>query len=180
MVSECSRPSGRNELAHELQKYIDIDIYGSCGNLTCPPFPQVCLNVTDTYKFYLAFENSLCKDYITEKTYKIMEYELAIPVIYSGANVSHFLPPRSYIDANAFDTVEDLGKYLKFLSENPKEYVKYFWYKKHYKIVHAWIDMCEICDKLNDPNFHAMKHVYKSADEESFIKNSCTKPKIKF
>ena len=46
---------------------LQVDIYGSCGNYSCPRTAK-CFNKLDTeYKFYLAFENSNCKDYITEK-----------------------------------------------------------------------------------------------------------------
>ena len=46
-----------------------MDIYGKCGKRfednEDPRF-------TDDYFFYLAFENSQCKDYITEKLYTIL------------------------------------------------------------------------------------------------------------
>lgn len=55
--------------ARELSKYIQVDIYGACGSLRCPRSQsQTCFDMLDEdYKFYLAFENSNCKDYITEK-----------------------------------------------------------------------------------------------------------------
>lgn len=55
--------------ARELSKYIQVDIYGTCGTLRCPRSQsQACFDMLDEdYKFYLAFENSNCKDYITEK-----------------------------------------------------------------------------------------------------------------
>lgn len=55
--------------ARELSKYIQVDIYGTCGSLRCPRSQsQACFDMLDEdYKFYLAFENSNCKDYITEK-----------------------------------------------------------------------------------------------------------------
>lgn len=56
-------------MAKELQKYIPVDIYGACGTLKCAiSEKQKCDQMLNTdYKFYLAFENSLCYDYITEK-----------------------------------------------------------------------------------------------------------------
>ena len=59
--------NNRLSYAKELGKHIDVDIYGKCGSLSCPNVPD-CLGVLNkTYKFYLSFENSNCKDYITEK-----------------------------------------------------------------------------------------------------------------
>ena len=69
-VSNCSPKNNRMGYARELSKYIEVDIYGPCGKLTCPRHSKQCFKMlNDKYKFYLAFENSNCKDYITEKFY---------------------------------------------------------------------------------------------------------------
>lgn len=66
-VSNCNARNERLNYAHELQKYISVDIYGFCGSLRCPRTEE-CFRLLDTtYKFYLAFENSNCVNYITEK-----------------------------------------------------------------------------------------------------------------
>ena len=59
------------EYALELSKYINVDIYGPCGKFKCAKSEsKKCYGKLNTdYKFYLAFENSNCKDYITEKLY---------------------------------------------------------------------------------------------------------------
>ena len=60
--------NGRLEYAKELSKYISVDIYGACSNKTCPRSSGRCFDMLNNqYKFYLAFENSNCQDYITEK-----------------------------------------------------------------------------------------------------------------
>lgn len=48
-----------------------MDIYGSCGPLKCSRLnTKKCFQLLNQdYKFYLAFENSNCRDYITEKFY---------------------------------------------------------------------------------------------------------------
>ena len=68
-MTNCNDRNGRWQYAHELQKYIPVDIYGACGTKTCPrSTANKCFDMLHTdYKFYLAFENSNCKDYITEK-----------------------------------------------------------------------------------------------------------------
>jgi hypothetical protein len=57
-----------------MKKWIPIDQYGKCsawgfwGNCD-----EDCFNNLGTnYKFYLSFENSLCKEYVTEKFWRIL------------------------------------------------------------------------------------------------------------
>ena len=69
-VTNCRSHSGRLDYVRELKKYVHVDVYGSCGNLRCDRFrkTQECEDMLEKdYKFYLGFENSKCKDYITEK-----------------------------------------------------------------------------------------------------------------
>ena len=54
------------------------------------------------YKFYLAFENSKCRDYVTEKFYNALLYSM-VPVVYGGGDYEALgAPPNSYIDARNF------------------------------------------------------------------------------
>ena len=68
-VSNCGSQNGRLDTVRELQRYIPVDVYGQCGSLQCPRYSrEKCFQLlNDEYKFYLAFENANCRDYITEK-----------------------------------------------------------------------------------------------------------------
>jgi hypothetical protein len=76
--------SGRHALIDQLSKFMPIDIYGKCpGSLyNCPGKstlqcndPEKCFQyLGPRYKFYFAFENSICQDYITEKFFLAMKY----------------------------------------------------------------------------------------------------------
>lgn len=105
--------------------------------------------------------------------------EYVVPVIFSGADLSRFLPPKSYINANDFETAEDLASHLDYLSQNTYEYLKYFSWKKYYKIVPSNQQqiLCEVCKKLH--NFRSKRQVYRNM-EEWVYKDACHKPKIKF
>ncbi len=71
-VTNCGSKNGRLKYVLELQRYIGVDIYGLCGTLHCGrESDNLCLEILRRkYKFYLSFENSNCKDYITEKFWK--------------------------------------------------------------------------------------------------------------
>lgn len=62
-------------LAYTLSKYLSVDVYGECGDLDCPRlFQDACYKMLEReYKFYLSFENSLCRDYVTEKFFGILQ-----------------------------------------------------------------------------------------------------------
>lgn len=120
-------------------------------------------NFDENYRFYASFENTLCTDYITEKTYKVLEKNL-IPLVYVGVNIEHFLPPKSYINVADFPSIKNLTDYLIHLSENPMEYIQYFWWKRYYKVQsrdkHSPDNFCTICKFLHEK--HKETRVYKN------------------
>ena len=61
-ISEVSNSKSREKVVSSLSKLMNIDIYGRCGTLECPKDDEACyINMNQTYKFYLSFENSLCE-----------------------------------------------------------------------------------------------------------------------
>jgi len=59
IVSHCGANSQRDILVKEIQKFITVDIFGLCGELKCG---EICDKMLEEqYKFYIAFENSLCE-----------------------------------------------------------------------------------------------------------------------
>ena len=65
--------------------------------------------VNTTHKFYLSLENSICKDYITEKFWKVLPYNV-IPVVLNGVDMTTVAPPHSYIDIKDFPSFEGLSQ----------------------------------------------------------------------
>ena len=52
----------REKLVSTLSKFLEVDIYGGCGPHKCEKNDKTCYSrIEKTYKFYLSFENSLCK-----------------------------------------------------------------------------------------------------------------------
>jgi alpha-1,3-fucosyltransferase len=161
---------------------MNVDIFGKCGNFICPRDSVLCDDLLEReYFFYFSFENEICTDYVTEKLYRPLR-KFIIPIIYNGANMTRFLPPKSYIDANDFKNAEELSKYLKYLMENPSEYIKYFWWKKHYEVANGAeyaAAYCDLCKMLNNPDFQSTEQYYQDIDIW-WEKNQCKMPTIKF
>ena len=133
-VSDCKPPSLRDAYVLDLQKHVPVDVYGKCGPYECPRSQyDRCYNeiMAKHYKFYLAFENSLCTDYVTEKLWNALQVYV-VPVVLGGANYSALLPPRSYIDVKDFDSPKSLAKYLRKLDKDDALYNEYFRWKSKY------------------------------------------------
>lgn len=134
--------------------------------------------LTDEYRFYFALENSLCRDYITEKMYNSMDSYI-IPVVFGGADYGKFAPPKSYIDVQKFADVPELVDYLQWLVENPSEYIKYFWWKEHYRITGDQ-PFCQLCRKLHDVGTKQRVQYYKDIKRWWFDGACQREAKIKF
>ncbi len=148
-VGHCSTPIRREEYVHQLSQYVPIDVYGDCSR-ECPS--QCDEMLRSQYKFYLAFENSWCPDYVTEKFIRPYLYE-AIPILLGGADYSKFAPPNSYINARDFDSPKKLAEYLILLDKSDALYASYFsWKKNYYVSVPDMFGWCELCRMSHDKN----------------------------
>ena len=171
----------RVKLYYQLSNYKiflqQVDIYGGCGPLTCERKDvKKCWNMVEKdYFFYLSFENSLCKDYITEKFFSAMRRKI-IPVVLGGSTQDTVQnssddymtglhgPPHSFIDVRKYSSPKVLAEYLNNIIESPNLYAEYFWWKEYYVInsndeptrVKPYCDMCRRLHEEpgNDPRNH--------------------------
>jgi hypothetical protein len=93
LISNCKMvTSKRSNYINELKKYIEVKVYGKCGEPCESSNQSICsIDVfSRKFKFYLAFENSICDDYVSEKFFKILNYSI-IPVVLGGANYSYYV-----------------------------------------------------------------------------------------
>jgi len=96
-----------------------------------------------------SFENSFCEDYVTEKFFKVLDFDL-IPIVLGGNIYSKMAPAKSYIDVQQFETPKHLAQYLQYLDGNIKAYAEYFEWKRYFK-VNWWSKIfCQLCKSLND------------------------------
>lgn len=153
-VSNCGARNGRLNYARELGKYIDVDIFGACGPKRCARSnASRCFSLLDNdYKFYLAFENSNCQDYITEKFFVNGLGHEVLPIA-MGARPEDYerqAPYKSYIHVDQFSGPKELGEYLLKLDKNDELYNQYFQWKGTGEFINTkfW---CRVCALLHDP-----------------------------
>ncbi|XP_037554306.2 alpha-(1,3)-fucosyltransferase C-like [Dermacentor silvarum] len=149
MVSNCRTIGRREYYVAKLRRYVDVDTYGRCGQHRCPKSrgDSCYADLERTYFYILAFENSICVEYVTEKLYNALRHDI-IPVVFGGANYSQVAPRNSYIDALSFKSPRHLAKYLIKLSKNYTEYAAYYTWKDHYYVPPSPEPYCELCKKL--------------------------------
>ncbi|XP_037284750.1 alpha-(1,3)-fucosyltransferase C isoform X2 [Rhipicephalus microplus] len=162
-VSHCSTFGKRENYVNELRRHMSVDVYGKCGNFSCSRDVRfACYQMFERkYFFILSFENTICRDYVTEKLYLALLYDI-IPVTFGGADYQDVAPPGSYIDALQFKTPKDLADYLREVSENFVLYKSFFEWKGRYN-VEPWVyyTFCELCTKLYSSSF-SQRSVYPS------------------
>ncbi|KAH9508232.1 hypothetical protein Btru_050549 [Bulinus truncatus] len=166
MVSMCNVNSRREDYVKELQKYVSVDIYGGCGPFHCPRISdKQCLhNINTKYKFYLGFENNLCKDYITEKLFRFLNTDMI--VIARGYNTySRLLPSEIFLNTANFKSPKELADRILFLHSHDQEYIqmlkekdKYFAAFEDYPLLNPAytfleyrfeaVSMCEVCRRI--------------------------------
>lgn len=150
-VSNCHARNKRLQYARRLSKHISVDIYGACGSHHCPRADPNCLEMLDRdYKFYLAFENSNCRDYVTEKFFVNGLQHYVLPIV-MGARASEYAavaPHNSYIHVEEFAGPEELAAYLHRLDKDDELYNSYFKWKGTGEFINTYF-FCRVCAMLH-------------------------------
>ncbi|XP_063953255.1 3-galactosyl-N-acetylglucosaminide 4-alpha-L-fucosyltransferase FUT3-like [Lytechinus pictus] len=113
----------------ELMKHVPVDLYGECTNLTClPRNSEQCGMLMSQYKFFLAFESSECREYITEPFWFTALKHQSVPIVYGPKKDSYLklAPPLSFIHISDFESPQALANYLKSLDKNDGLYSRFF------------------------------------------------------
>ncbi|XP_026177764.1 alpha-(1,3)-fucosyltransferase 7 [Mastacembelus armatus] len=168
VVSKYQPHQARASVYQSLKKYIPIEVYGKWNRR--PLSSKKLLTTIGNCLFYLSFENSEAKDYISEKLWRNAFQAGAIPVVLgpSRATYEAVAPPDSFIHVADFKSPADLATYLQHLAADRKAYEKYFhWHHTHrIKRFTDWRErLCQICVKY--PSLPANR-VYQ--DLETWVK----------
>jgi glycoprotein 3-alpha-L-fucosyltransferase len=155
IVSNCQARTKRNNIAKELNTSFPIDQYGKCSKSnTTNNVEQLLFN----YKFYLAFENAHCRDYITEKAFYNSLAHGSIPIVLGPdkENYKRILPSNSFIHIDHFKNLKQLADQLDRISKNFDLFSSYHQWRIDYRLI-AWksnyfIDerFCDLCIKLHN------------------------------
>lgn len=166
LVSHCGKQ--RDKLVRKLMNYIPVHVYGACApsfsqNRICERRDASCRKTLRRYKFYLAFENSNCIDYITEKYWITSLQNDIVPVVLGGGNYSdrNLAVPGSFINVLDFVSVKDLADYLIMLDKNDKAYNEYFSWKNDYYVDFPSSWTCQLCAMLNNDSLPVKWYDYE-------------------
>ncbi|XP_062380233.1 alpha-(1,3)-fucosyltransferase 7-like [Sardina pilchardus] len=161
VVGNFSPKHRRTSVYNQLKNVIQVDVYGDPFN---KPLSQSSLlpTISRCY-FYLSFENSEFKDYITEKFWDNALLGGAVPVVLGPprADYEAVAPKGSFIHVDDFSSVEELGTFLKDLAEDKERYASYFTWHLNYSLqtLGKWEKvMCSICNMTDSLQ---PKQVYK-------------------
>ena len=138
-------------------------------------------------KFYLSLENSLCKDYITEKFWKILPYNV-IPIVLNGVNMTSIAPPHSYIDIKDFSSFHGLttlqfkdmsnisflefAQYVLTVSKSPSLFASYFWWRDYYK--EEFCDHKIVCHKKSFQQVLLFNNLPQHCNSNSLMNSGMT------
>ncbi len=134
--------------------FVSVDIMGGCGHIKCQARmgqDNCTRTVAENYKFYLSFENAICKEYVTEKLYQSMRRRMVPVVMGYGPYDNGFTPPHSVINFADFNSPYELAQHLLWLDKHQEEYLSYFWWTDYYTVSPPpkKTVACELCKKLH-------------------------------
>lgn len=130
------------------------------------------------YKFYLAFENSNCKNYVTEKFFDIALANDVLPIAMGAPadDYKQFAPAHSFIHVDDYESPKKLAEYLHTLNNNDSLYNSYFQWKETGTIGHPIRRyMCELCAMMHDEQIISNHTWYDDINEWWDGPGICTK-----
>ncbi|XP_041932207.1 alpha-(1,3)-fucosyltransferase 7-like [Alosa sapidissima] len=157
VVSNYAAHHKRTAVYNRLKTIIPVNVYGGAVNKRLDG--NVLLPTISRCYFYLSFENSIFKDYITEKLWYNGFMGGAVPVVLGPPREQYeaVAPKDSFIHVDDFPSLEELGKFLKSLAEDKERYASYFNWKLNYTVKRFgdWREeFCKICPKVSSLQKH--------------------------
>ncbi|KAM4540570.1 4-galactosyl-N-acetylglucosaminide 3-alpha-L-fucosyltransferase 9-like isoform 1-T2 [Fundulus diaphanus] len=164
VVSNWNPGHVRSKYYNELKNHINVDIYGRAFGKYISDKDYI--PTMASCKFYLSFENSIHKDYITEKLFIPLSVG-TVPVVLGTTrqNYENFVQGDAFIHVDDFNSAKELADYLLLLDKNEDLYRGYFKWRRHFKVtrVNFWAEhTCQACDYLRrHKEYRAFKDLNK-------------------
>lgn len=136
--SNCAAKSGRSDIMKQViakaTAELPVHSYGRCDNNMNLGHDFDKTELIAGYKFCVAMENSISKDYATEKIWQALEAG-CVPVYMGPKNIADFLPdPDAIIDYHKLGSPEALLKELQRLANDKEAYeAKLAWKKRRWE-----------------------------------------------
>lgn len=139
----------------ELAKHIHVDVFNSsCAGLLRSESYFLTIS---SCKFYLSFESSIHRDYITE-TFSGPLAAGTVPIVLGPprGNYEDFAPGTSFLHVNDFPDARTLAEFLLRLDKDEEAFMRYFNWRRFYtarrhftgenhEFAHA---ICQACDHV--------------------------------
>eukprot|EP00937_MAST-01D_sp_MAST-1D-sp2_P002700 g2700.t1 len=180
--------NNRIEYVEQLMKHTRVDSYGLVlhnkesvsvggqsytmsgrkhGNWERP----VVIKILSAYKFYLAFENSNCDDYLTEKFFRPL-LAGSVPVVLGGCDYAKFAPTKeSYLHVKDFTSPAELAAYINKADKDANLYRTHLawreltpeqWSPSFRSIFSAEKPDCKLCKLLH----RGVKQVHRNINQD--------------
>lgn len=152
VVSNYRAQHARSRVYGRLKAVVPVQVYGRWTGKPLPP--RALLPTISRCYFYLAFENSESKDYVTEKLWRNSYQAGAVPIVLGPppSDYKAVAPPGSFIHVDEFVSAEDLGRRLKELAADEEGYGSYFGWRQEWevKLYTDWRErLCRICSRYD-------------------------------
>ncbi|XP_020916968.1 alpha-(1,3)-fucosyltransferase fut-5-like [Exaiptasia diaphana] len=172
----------RDDVVHKIAHFLPLTVIGRCAKLFNQKTPNFCKRGSNDcssflrrFKFYLAFENAMCTDYITEKYWETPFDNNMVPIVLGSNYDFKVAIPGSYINILDFQNIEALVKYIEYLDRNDTAYNEYFQWKTKYTRIEpgekSWT--CQLC--ANIYNDSLPKKVYTNLGTYWGIDSNCNR-----
>lgn len=124
-ISNGRPVSAREEYLDRLGAVMPVDRYGRHRNNRTLPEDRGRATLLETlarYRFGLAFENAIDRDYVSEKFFQCLVAG-TVPVYLGAPNAGEFAPAEGcFIDASTFPSPEALGAHLREVAADESAY----------------------------------------------------------
>lgn len=136
---------GRTRYVAELMKHASVHAYGPClrnRTIADDRGAETKRDIISRYKFTIAFENAVDRDYVTEKVFDAL-IAGSVPLYYGAENVDEYLPGDGcIINAADFADPRELAEHLRHLDAHDDEYRRYFAWRDQ-PLRASFIEKCE-------------------------------------